>query len=607
MGGLLADAMGIGKTIQSIAIMCLNPPPPPPDDGSKYKRGDYPQTTLVVAPVALLDQWKDEIETHCRRNTFKVHIYHGKGKDSIKTARDLEQMDVVLCTYQAVMRSYPPKPKNRKSMTKDEYDKWFNDAWDRRGIFHRVRFWRVILDESHIIKNRLGQIFMACQELEAENTWALTGTPFVNRLSDVLPVLKFIHHPSAGTYEQFKALGCESNNQRGAQRVQAILRKYMMRRTKRDYLMGKPIITLPKKRLNNEERALYEAVRMHAVTKINKYVEEGTEMKHFSTILTMLLRLRQVCDHPYLIRPQQRTTTDDDDDKKPSQLRRIMQACKRQKPIGEITHCPRCQGPIEDPVIVKKCRHVFCRECLTTAMAEESHCPYNNGACGQRLHEGDYTSFNETTKKEEFDIDDDSTWLDRADLMKDFQHSTKTIALRNQLREWRRNHPNDKIVLFSQFTMMLDIVEKVVDDDEWLYTRYQGGMTMGARQEALAEFRNNGECKIMLTSIKAGGVGLNLTHANLVISLDLWWNAAVELQAFDRVHRLGQKKEVFITRFMVKDSVEEKMLELQQKKLGLAKAALGEGQLALGKLTRDELLGLFVSFLYTYVLVMSDY
>jgi SNF2 family DNA or RNA helicase len=86
--------------------------------------------------------------------------------------------------------------------------------------------------------------------------------------------------------------------------------------------------------------------------------------------------------------------------------------------------------------------------------------------------------------------------------MKDFQHSTKTIALRNQLREWRRNHPNDKMVLFSQFTIMLDIVEKVVDDEEWLYTRYQGGMTMVARQEALAEFRNNGECKIMLTSIK---------------------------------------------------------------------------------------------------------
>lgn len=120
---------------------------------------------------------------------------------------------------------------------------------------------RVILDESHIIKNRLGQISMACQELDAENTWALSGTPFVNRLADVLPILKFIHHPTAGTYEQFKALGCESNNHRGAQRVQAILRKYMMRRTKRDYLMGKPIISLPKKRIRMVELSKFDTRR----------------------------------------------------------------------------------------------------------------------------------------------------------------------------------------------------------------------------------------------------------------------------------------------------------------------------------------------------------
>jgi SNF2 family DNA or RNA helicase len=209
-------------------------------------------------------------------------------------------------------------------------------------------------------------------------------------------------------------------------------------------------------------------------------------------------------------KPSQLWRNDHEKDKKPSQLRRIMQACKRQKPVGVITHCPRCQGPIEDPVIVKKCRHVFCRECLTTAMAEDSHCPYNNGACGQHLYEGDFTSFNDTTKKEEFDIDDDSTWLDRADLMKDFHHSTKTDALRNQLKEWRRNHPNDKIVLFSQFTMMLDIVEKVIDDEDWVYTRYQGGMSMSARQQALSDFRNQAEYKIMLTSIKVSPALLSI-------------------------------------------------------------------------------------------------
>jgi SNF2 family DNA or RNA helicase len=133
----------------------------------------------------------------------------------------------------------------------------------------------------------------------------------------------------------------------------------------------------------------------------------------------------------------------------------------------------------------------------------------------------------------------------------------------------------------------------VLDDDAWVYTRYQGGMTMDARAQALSTFKDDPDCQVLLISIKAGGVGLNLTYANLVISVDLWWNAAVEHQAFDRVHRLGQKKEVFITRFVIMGTVEERMLQFQRKKLAMSKAAMGEGDAALGKLTREDLLGLF--------------
>ena len=300
----------------------------------------------------------------------------------------------------------------------------------------------------------------------------------------------------------------------------------------------------------------------------------------------------------------------------PSQLRQIMQACRRQRPVGSITHCPLCQGLIEDPVITRKCRHVFCRVCLTSAITARSRgCPYKDGACGQQLNPGlDFEPLNPSSRaagdglggeggawQDEDDgdggnDDGDAAWkLDHENLMLQFVHSTKTLALRDQLREWQVNHPDDKIVIFSQFTRMLDIAEHVIDQEGWICTRYQGGMSLNARQEALDNFRCEPECHIMLTSIKAGGVGLNLAHANLVVSLDLWWNVAVELQAFDRVHRLGQKKEVFITRFLVRNTVEERLLDLQQQKLQLAKAALGEGDLALGKLTREELLSLFVS------------
>jgi len=188
---------------------------------------------------------------------------------------------------------------------------------------------------------------------------------------------------------------------------------------------------------------------------------------------------------------------------------------------------------------------------------------------------------------------DGVSWLGNRDIA--MMPSTKTKLLRKQLAEWRLNHPGDKVVLFSQFTKMLDIVEKVFENEEenQMFVRYDGSMCIEERQEALALFRTEPECNLILISIKAGGVGLNLTHANLVICIDLWWNAAVEMQAFDRVHRLGQTKEVIVTRCVIKDTVEERMLELQKQKLLISKTALGEGQMALGRLTRAELLGLF--------------
>lgn len=123
--------------------MTIHPPPPPPADGRRYKRSDYPQVTLIVAPMALLNQWKEEIETHCRERAFSVHIYHGEGKKAVRTASDLEGLDVVLCTYQAVMHSYPSRPKGGKKMTQDERDYYEAKAWESRGLLHRLRFWRL--------------------------------------------------------------------------------------------------------------------------------------------------------------------------------------------------------------------------------------------------------------------------------------------------------------------------------------------------------------------------------------------------------------------------------------------------------------------------------
>lgn len=174
--------------------------------------------------------------------------------------------------------------------------------------------------------------------------------------------------------------------------------------------------------------------------------------------------------------------------------------------------------------------------------------------------------------------------------------SSKMSKMLSLVKEWQETRPEDKIVIFSNFTKLLDIAEKLIEGEGYETTRFQGDMNIEERQESLRKFRLSPDCNVMLISLRAGGVGLNLTHANLVISLDLWWNAAVEHQAFDRVHRLGQTKEVEIVRFVMEHTVDERMFELQMRKLQTANHALGDMPLELmGKqsLSREELLGLF--------------
>jgi len=140
----------------------------------------------------------------------------------------------------------------------------------------------------------------------------------------------------------------------------------------------------------------------------------------------------------------------------------------------------------------------------------------------------------------------------------------------------------------------LELVEILFNRHGIQSLRYDGKMTREARDATLVKFRKSGGPKVILISIKCGGVGLNLVTANRVINLDLSWNFAAESQAYDRVHRLGQEKDVFVKRLVVSNTIEERMLKLQDLKVGLADAALGEGTgMKLHKMSVKEIKTLF--------------
>ncbi|KZT05039.1 uncharacterized protein LAESUDRAFT_656488 [Laetiporus sulphureus 93-53] len=178
-----------------------------------------------------------------------------------------------------------------------------------------------------------------------------------------------------------------------------------------------------------------------------------------------------------------------------------------------------------------------------------------------------------------------ATWKRSDDNM---EPSTKMLALIECLKEWEAS--GDKIIVFSQWTSMLDLIETLFSRYGIRSLRYDGKMSRGAREEVLMQFRKPGGLKVALISTKCGGVGLNLVSANRIVNMDLGWNYASESQAYDRVHRLGQDKEVFVKRLVVRDTIEQRMLKLQETKVGLAEAALGEGTgIKLHKLSVKEL------------------
>ena len=150
-----------------------------------------------------------------------------------------------------------------------------------------------------------------------------------------------------------------------------------------------------------------------------------------------------------------------------------------------------------------------------------------------------------------------------------------------------------KILLFSGYSSMLEIIEGELRKENIKYFKLTGQTKVGDRIKLVEEFNSNDEIKVFLISLKAGGTGLNLIGADMVIHYDPWWNLSAENQATDRTYRIGQKKNVQVYKLITKDSIEERIYELQEKKANLAKELLSTEQTFLNKLTREDIMALF--------------
>ena len=294
-----------------------------------------------------------------------------------------------------------------------------------------------------------------------------------------------------------------------------------------------------------------------------------------------------------------------------AQLGRCLKSLKSKSNWAELRtlgQCHFCGEPPEN-AMVTSCLHVYCGECLQGMANSASAKDQDKTAClkcgvaftgaescaGLKELEWDNNwLLNQTASRKSRPKKVNMEWVAFENKL---VMSAKTTAVQAQVQQWLEEEPDKKIIIFSQFHMTMQILEKVCQQKGWGYVKYHGAVSHGARDKAITEFTNDDNMKIMIASLKAGGIGLNLTMASKVLCIDLWFNSCVEQQAFCRVFRIGQDSETFITRFVVNRSADCKLMEMQLKKNALIGQAMDDRSV-LGKLTVNEILRLFgeVSF-----------
>lgn len=443
LGGILADDMGLGKTVQTLAHLCVE----------KNKRR-MKKPSLIVAPTSLMVNWYQEAQRFSP--TLKVVVFHGDERHC--HADTLENYDVILTTYPLLVRD--------------------------KALLKEIEYYYLILDEAQFIKNHKAKSTQIVQQLTVEHRLCLTGTPMENHLGELWSLFHFLMPGFLGDNKRFAKIFRSpierhkdgETRKRLAQRV----KPFMLRRLKEEVAGELPEKTeiIRSVELQGPQRDLYESIRLSMEKKVRDAISKNGLSRSHIIILDALLKLRQTCCDPKLLK-------------------------------------------------------------LSSARMADKHSA-------------------------------------KMDLLMDL--------LPNLVEEGR------KILLFSQFTSMLKIIEQALKEAGLFYVKLTGSTKN--RAAPITSFQN-GEVPIFLISLKAGGTGLNLTAADTVIHYDPWWNPAVEDQATDRAHRIGQNKSVFVYKLLAAGTVEEAIFEMQQNKRALMEGLFSEQDSKKLSLSSEDLEQLF--------------
>ena len=550
-GGILADDMGLGKTIQVISLIMSDP----------HKSR---QPTLIIAPLSVMSNWSTQAAAHVKKKFApRVFIYHGQENKGLTPAQ-LEEYDIVITTYQTMTHELFP------------YKKEVRKVPSSKGLFS-ITWRRVVLDEGHQIRNPKAKMSIAASSLMAKSRWVLTGTPIINSLKDLYSHVKFLGLPGGlANFEVFNSTiirPLKSGDPNAQLLLRALMSTICLRRMK-----DMKFIDLKLQELTFHQVAIsflkHEQERYDAFLAEAKGALEDVKMKKakgngaMTHLLEVLLRMRQVTNHWRLVGEsrikdllelvEENKVVDVLNEKNRRALQDLLQLR-----IDSQEDCPVCMDTMRSPVITA-CAHAFCTECIEKVIETQHKCPM----CRAELVN------NETLVPPSAGIGEGDE--EDAEPAVDAEATSSKIEALIQILKASEAEGNTKTVVFSQWTSFLDIVQTQLLQHGLNFTRLDGKMTAIRRDAAIESISTDPSCKIMLASLAVCSVGLNLVAANNVVLCDSWWAPAIEDQAVDRVHRLGQTRDCKVLRLVVEGTVEEEVLAIQAEKRKLAATAFGE-------------------------------
>lgn len=509
-GGFILSHAGTGKTICVLQHYV-----------------NKPTRTLVICPAGLINNWVDEINKHTRG--LEYTLYYGKDR------QELELGNFVLTTYSTICSEYKKNPK-----------------------FLKTKFGRVVLDESHYIRNDRSKITQGIIELINNNInskrWVITATPIFNKTDDLYTSFKIL-----GLYETKSQWNTDINRSIcGLKVLNELLTKYSIKYKKEDVLKelnSKNEVTTSIE-FNKTEREFYDTLKNYSQERISKLVRSISVFKKNidynklrlvlrSHVLTLILRLKQACDSPMLVM---------------SKMKRLQGTSSMNEAMKILTlnkaedDCPICYDAkashMADP-----CGHSCCKDCWDKLFdVGIMDCP----TCRTFVEEIEEIKLKKLKIKK---IENGQKENSEAVFM-----SSKMLAMFKIIKE--KINKGEKVVVVSQWVKMLDIIRELVNEryPKLKYVSLQGNISIKNRTQNIKSFETDPSIRICFISLLSSAEGINLVSANNMILLDSWWNNAKMNQVMNRCHRIGQVKDVNIYKFQINNTIEERIKDMVDRK-----------------------------------------